>query len=540
MVNRRFFIILAVPVLLLPRIAAGESFEGLATVGSGGRFPTGLYGATNLVPPNTLVTVRNLETGAAERIIITNGVRERGIFLVLSPEAAASLGFDASGMTRVRLSEVRRSGVAGDDTAPERPRSPDPDLNPLAVARSLIDTLPPAHYPDGDPAVLPAVLPAEKPDELVLPQRTDEEAARTGVAAGIAHTRVGDEKADLERPDPPLPVSRRAAVERDLEPTDLAELPEVGAEEPAAASLEMTAHPPDEAFHAPLAEARPAIDERPDPGAPEPIIADGPVDLAVRSVVNRLPRKDVHPSPAVADGEIGLRTVSRPADEALVVELPAARPPSVERPALAGLAPLRIVESDPEVVLAQAVPPREHRPEGSLAARQAESVPVTEVAVEPRIAETEEADGSFDRTRAVPAEVPRDALLALEPADFRPPQAAMPDRESRLDESERVAVREPEPARVAVVDEEEPAVDRIESDSYYLQIGAYANAQTARVAVDALGVTYPMAVVPIEREEQRVYRVLVGPLERDETGTLLLWLRQRGYRDTFIRTGGEL
>jgi hypothetical protein len=85
-----------------------------------------------------------------------------------------------------------------------------------------------------------------------------------------------------------------------------------------------------------------------------------------------------------------------------------------------------------------------------------------------------------------------------------------------------------------------PVIERLAGEAYYLQIGAYSDPQTAQVAVNALSPTYPMSVLPIERGERRIYRVLVGPLERDETGTLLLWLRARGYGDTFIRSGSEL
>ena len=49
-----------------------------------------------------------------------------------------------------------------------------------------------------------------------------------------------------------------------------------------------------------------------------------------------------------------------------------------------------------------------------------------------------------------------------------------------------------------------------------------------------------MAVLPIQRQGATVYRVLVGPLEQDETGLLLRFLRAKGYRDTFVRSGTEL
>ena len=32
-----------------------------------------------------------------------------------------------------------------------------------------------------------------------------------------------------------------------------------------------------------------------------------------------------------------------------------------------------------------------------------------------------------------------------------------------------------------------------------------------------------------------VYRVVIGPLNRAESGTLLLWFRYRGYPDAFLK-----
>lgn len=146
MVTRRFAAVLALVVALVVPIAtigAQQSYEGLATIGTFGRFPTGLFGASNLVPENTLVTVRNLDTGRSERVIITDSVREPGVFLVLSPEAAEALEVDPGGATRVRITEIPTGGAASVAPSVERALSRDPDINPLAAADSLVETLPP-------------------------------------------------------------------------------------------------------------------------------------------------------------------------------------------------------------------------------------------------------------------------------------------------------------------------------------------------------------------------------------------------------------
>jgi len=656
MVNRTFRI-RAVALLLLAAAAttgySQESYEGLATVGRFGRFPSGLFGASNLVAPNTMVTVRDLATGRSERVIITDGVTEPGVFLVLSPEAAESLRLDPEAASRVRVTPFAADGFPPDDPAAERALSPDPDLNPLASV-PLLETLPPpagAKPPSVSPdAAEPPPEVASEPPISTAPAAPLEPAPgarpRTGVAAGVARTSVGQAQTEFERPDPALPVRRpdapddapTAAREPTLEPADAA-----------SAGLEPADRP---AERAPDAIALARADE---PLPPQPAVAaveqeepyEGPIDAAIRAAVTRLPRKDVYPQPAGERGELGFRRVDGPAERAVVASLPEARPPAVERPSLAGLAPLRASEPAIDAFLAEAAAPAEDRPQFQGLARRtapqpgarttglpgtvptpggppdarptaeglvridpgpsraldadlATAVPAAEERPDESLAaiavESPEAPSGIalapappadEETRAAeptlsrPGDLPEDAILALEPADFRPPASPEPDTDSLIareeaareapeeatpievpasavaslpDESPAPAEREAPRVTVRPSPEEAPApreaapeeatglpvATSAERERYYLQIGAYSDRGAANVPVDALGATYPMTVLPFERGGRTIYRVLVGPLERDETGTLLLWLRSRGYRDSFVRSGAEL
>ena len=134
MVKRPFLLIFLLGIASI--VCAQQSWEGLATVSRFGRFPAGLYGASNLVSPNSLVSVRNLETGLSERIIITDGVDGPGVFLVLSPEAAAILDVSGSGATRVRLTTIV-SDATPVDPASEQPFHPDPDIVIIGKAELL-------------------------------------------------------------------------------------------------------------------------------------------------------------------------------------------------------------------------------------------------------------------------------------------------------------------------------------------------------------------------------------------------------------------
>ena len=880
--TRKVFLVLI--VCLSVAAIAQENFEGLATVGAYGRFPAGLYGASNVVAPNNLVTVRNLETGQSERIIITSGVDEPGVFIVLSPEAATLLGVAASGATMVRVVPIVAGPAASIDAAEETALSQDPDINPAAGARSLLDTLPPPagseETASAAETTLPGVIaldqiPGEETvvvddestviadmatvDELIAAAETPteettteapadetstEEAAaaeapsetpavgdglRTGVAAGVARTSVGQTQETFERPEMTLDSVRPAPVEFDAQPEEPAVVVEETEEaETAATSISSLNPAPDAEPDGRFAEPNPpavavaATEEEtstePAPAeteAPAVVTTVSPIDAAIAAVSDRLPAKDPFPAPVGEDRDLGFASVTRPdASQMTVATLPEATSPGIEIPSLAGLGPLRAEPVEPEGTLAEAVPPERDIPDyEGIASRSApsqsvstrlpeaspedEELPVVEglgpihagtvdpvaslveaqpteeerpdtlglavlnpdeqplgvtrlpeaspeseetpdgYALGPRTAgvptapdatlaeaavpaeerpdtlglaalspdeqpigatklaeatpeEMETPDGyalgprtagvptAPDATLAeatVPAEerpdladlpgaepdvadvdavlveatveeeeaasvvdvgpapspttppfdaalaeatpldeetpehsfaaeepgepagpspaavaaaeppsvtepelvndstpaetVPEDALLTLEPADFRPPVSPEPDDESIIDREEptgetpaplevasepEVREEEPEPA-VAVVTVETraetapvvrvapgtlPLVDELTDNRFYLQVGAYSNPATAQVTVDALGATYPMAVLPLDGSRGPVYRVLVGPLEQDETGTLLLWLRSRGYRDTFIRSGNEL
>ncbi len=711
-INRTVLVVVAM-VGLCANLVAQDGFEGLATVGRFGRFPSGLYGATNVVAANSVVRVRNLETGVVERIVITEGVAEPGVFLVLSPEAAGLLGITTSGVTRVRLTEVVPSAFRTPDVATEQPLSRDPEVNPRALQRSLVDTLPPPPVgvidepvqpapppqtreaietvrepepvreprPEPELAVIeppvdadvsepvaeaPFVRPPEPITALPEPQivapdpRGDEppidDAGRRGIASGIARSGIARVQDDFERPEATLPRAERIDTQPVFE-SSIPHVAPVAADEPDAPA-QVTDR---------LAEPDTPVVDRP-----------GIVDLAIRAVTDRLPRKDPFPSPAGDDRENGLLVTPRPRRDEVVAELPAAAAPAIERPAMAGIGPLRAASDDfvpdlavavaPEpdrpdafapvragvapladVMLAEAVPgdpdlpdttltmgprPPEVGPDAVLASpidreamrdepRVAEAPapvpdepedPASELvrrdatdpplpATEPPVAavrEPEAADPGLIRTadervdaavavaapvvpdpvRAESAEPPDvrpvpvsdDAILTLEPADFRPPVVPRPEEDAMLareapdsDPEPAVEVTEAptvEPARPAAapaadiavspprVESPPPEAPRVEAaptetavvdaDGYYLQVGAFSNRGTADVTVDAFAAVYPMAVVPVARDGATIYRVLVGPLERDETGTLLLWFRSRGYRDTFVRSGREL
>jgi cell division septation protein DedD len=71
---------------------------------------------------------------------------------------------------------------------------------------------------------------------------------------------------------------------------------------------------------------------------------------------------------------------------------------------------------------------------------------------------------------------------------------------------------------------------------YYLQLGAYANERQAKDVASGLPSSYPVSVIGPESPARPIFRIVLGPLNKAESGTLLYWFRDRGFPDAFIRT----
>lgn len=130
-----------------------------------------------------------------------------------------------------------------------------------------------------------------------------------------------------------------------------------------------------------------------------------------------------------------------------------------------------------------------------------------------------------------------DLMAFLEPAGPRTPADTGPASEPG---TQPEAVIRPEtptarPASLAGV----PMLENLDRDSFYVQLGAFANPDSARGAIGSINPGYPIAVQPVDSGARPLYRLYVGPLSEDEKGTALFWFRAKGFRDAFIRAGSE-
>ena len=168
-----------------------SEWEGTTAMGRYGEFPSsGLYGASNSFPRNTLVEVKNLETGMSATVLIVDRLNDPGLFLLLSREAAENLGIEDDQIVRSRVKMAdnsRRLSIEDKD----RPYHPDPDINPGAEEElSFLDRYATAE-PDTDsmPPVPPAAV-AASPPEPKEPAETEEPPAPPSLKQFPKHLRL--------------------------------------------------------------------------------------------------------------------------------------------------------------------------------------------------------------------------------------------------------------------------------------------------------------------------------------------------------------
>ncbi len=139
--------------------------------------------------------------------------------------------------------------------------------------------------------------------------------------------------------------------------------------------------------------------------------------------------------------------------------------------------------------------------------------------------------------RADPQRVLEDLLGPPEEEDVDvedPEDPEVAEEDPEHEEREPIAEPEDEPGTGEL-----PVVDELSADSYYLQVSAHRSVEAAVRTVRSLEQRYPLAVTEHGEGEERLFRILVGPVNRDERGALLIDLRSLGFRDAFVRHGGQ-
>lgn len=246
----------------------------------------------------------------------------------------------------------------------------------------------------------------------------------------------------------------------------------------------------------------------PEPGAVEE--ADQEMAAAEPSVEEAARAEEEPPAEAMVEQPPEEAAEPKEAEEA--IEVVEEQPPRVSMPGPE-------VEEEPlEVALPgpEAVEPEKPSPEGTRLPAPEEQSPLAVAPEEPPTAELEEVAAEEQVAEATAMEE-QPIEEAVEPvAEGQPPATQVASAE-------------------AAAEEQTLLPQLLPSRSYFVQLGAYSTRASAENLAGDLTQNYSVTILPADSGGRRFYKVLVGPLNVDESGTLLYQFRSLGFKDAFIQ-----
>ncbi len=126
-----------------------------------------------------------------------------------------------------------------------------------------------------------------------------------------------------------------------------------------------------------------------------------------------------------------------------------------------------------------------------------------------------------------PPETPAQGETAAAPSAATPP-ATTPEQPASVPENPRASGAQ-------VVASLPRLPGSRDAATFYVQLGVYATEAGAQNIAQRIMETYPVVVLAPPESGKQIYKVLVGPLNKAESGTLLPLFRFRGFRDAFVR-----
>lgn len=545
-------VILLISLLLLIFFGGGNLYaqqafwEGRITTAPYGLLPnSGLYAASNAFPMDTKVVITHPANGSTLEVRVVERLDQERVFMQLSTEAAETLGLKKNEILTVKVSPVASSGgLVEEQIASEAPFSSDPDVNPAAGVEgerlSLIEEYLASADAEADSA-------AEETIDGISEGVAEAEAVNETVVEG-ADEGVAETPAEVPSTEPVLryvdSIPEKTVPEEDISvalPPPLR--PEDFETEEASETADLVGTPEEEAEEVP---AEKAVAE----------ISTAPTVVSIEPLFLREKDRSYSPSaplPPVMAREEGVPHVSMrrveaassgTKDEYTVRHSP--KPPKREGPS----PDLRIAEADERP--AGSIEPL-HSPEALKPGEEKseEKVAAEEPPEEERPEDT--APKIVDTGPETPEEIPEDAELVLIPAEERPP-VGPPTVEENLAEEETAEKPAASPEVPAVVEstprESEAEADitpvrtgtllireNLEKSSYYLQVAAYNKLELARARGEGLASRYPVTIYSDRGAAAAPYKLMIGPLNEDESGTLLFTFNSLGYPDAFIRRG---
>jgi hypothetical protein len=178
-----------------------------------------------------------------------------------------------------------------------------------------------------------------------------------------------------------------------------------------------------------------------------------------------------------------------------------------------------------------------------------ETAPVAEIVPVPEAEAVTGLDAAAVVAEAAPEAPSDETIVTLVPTDALPPEAPSVEpssiplidaiAEATPEEPAVVApVVEPIPvAPVATSTVDLPLIASLLKGSYYIQIGAYADAKNVRSILEKYGKKYPVAVEKTTTKTGECLKVYIGPVMKDEYGAVLEKFKANGFKDAFVRKG---
>jgi len=312
---------------------------------------------------------------------------------------------------------------------------------------------------------------------------------------------------------------------------------------------EEPAAPPQPEVTAVAAAETPASEEKEEVKAEETPKAEQPGEAKPAVTLEQAPKEEPAPQAKLTPEEKRLQEISSRApqkqlfmppreDERFVLIPPTAEVAKAgEQPPAATLAP---PAQEKKGSLAELPPPRPAAQEetaatldrGAPAAARRESVALLQPqSPEPPAAEAKGQEKSLER-----ASPPDKGTVSLAPAEPQPPPPESP-REPVAPQKITPAAKPEKPAVAEVkqpVKAAAPLAPGLSGRTVFLQLGAYSSRGLADKLARELEGTYAVAVLPASAKNRTVYKVLIGPLNQDESGTLLYQFRSKGFKDAFL------
>ena len=495
------------------------SVDGRAVVAEKGELPSGLFGKTVGYLPGDSVSVVNPANGKTVDILVLGSLDpSQGVAILLSPEAAAELNIEKNVNNLVKLTKrtgkldeqvYGRATIAKDEMA-EKPLFEETSENaesPVAMEAAGVEQ--PVELPVESETVesSPIAIPAEIESEVAS---SDAEPVESELPAAVA---LAEENEELPASEPvedaEMQVSEIAAEPESVEPESV----EVAAESNA-----------------------------------EPVESELPAAVALAEENEELPASE-----PVEDAEMQVSEIA--------AEPETAEPESVEVAAESDSEPAIEAESveETEEPVAVAKEIENEKIDGSefLDEEYSESAefgtivsdePELEFLDQEKIAENE----SLENAETY-------APIVLVPASENPPAVLEKSEELALAETESLSadvsaetdlkndeviqleVKVSENTIEDTADKEKNALDAfivpslsdLQKGKYYVQIAMMNDEENIVSLLNTYRTNYPMVAVPLSNKKG--YQIMVGPLERDEYGSVRQKFKERGFKDCFLR-----